>query len=255
MTDSKTSVIPLAVTLGDPAGIGPEVALRAATRPGAPRCVLLGERATALRARDLVAPGLDIVEVSNPVTEVPEASPTGAPTTSTTMTLALGDALAMALMERHDFTAEQFKTFHPGGKLGTQLMVVAELMHAQSELPLIAAGAPMHDVLLTMTSKSFGAAGVVDEQGGLLGIITDGDLRRHMEPRDGRTLIDHNATEVMTPGPKTIRQGALVAEALGFMNDRNITCLFVVADGDETKAAPKPVGILHIHDCLRAGFV
>lgn len=178
-----------------------------------------------------------------------------APTTSTTMTLALGDALAMALMERHDFTAEQFKTFHPGGKLGTQLMVVAELMHAASELPLIPAGAPMHDVLLTMTSKSFGAAGVVDEQGGLLGIITDGDLRRHLEPRDGRTLIDHNATEVMTPGPKTIRQGALVAEALGFMNDRNITCLFVVADGDETKPAPKPVGILHIHDCLRAGFV
>jgi len=178
-----------------------------------------------------------------------------APTTSTTMTLALGDALAMALMERRQFTAEQFKTFHPGGKLGTQLMVVAELMHGASELPLVDENAPMHDVLITMTSKSFGAAGVTNDKGELIGIITDGDLRRHMEPKDGRTIIDHSAAEVMTPAPKTIRKGALVAEALGFMNDRNITCLFVVADGDEIKKAAVPVGILHIHDCLRAGFV
>ena len=178
-----------------------------------------------------------------------------APTTSTTMTLALGDALAMALMERRQFTAEQFKTFHPGGKLGHQLMIVAELMHGADDLPLVAETAPMHDVLLTMTSKSFGAAGVTGADGGLVGIITDGDLRRHMDPQNGKTIVDLTAAEVMTPAPKTIRAGALVAEALGFMNDRNITCLFVVADGNESKPSPAPVGILHIHDCLRAGFV
>lgn len=174
---------------------------------------------------------------------VPEGSPVGAPTTSTTMMLAYGDALAMALLEKRGFTKEDFGVYHPGGKLGTQFIRVSDLMHGVKELPLVAVGDDMKQVLLTMTAKHFGCAGVV-EDGQLIGIITDGDLRRHM---DG-DLMQQGAARVMTKNPVTITPSMLASEALGIMNTRSITCLFVLEDG-------KPVGILHIHDCLRAGIL
>ena len=171
-----------------------------------------------------------------------EACGTGiVPTTSTTMTLALGDALAVALMEHRRFTPEHFRNFHPGGKLGARLARVADLMHA--DMPLVAEDAPMAETLLTISAKGFGVTGVVDGDGALVGIITDGDLRRHM---DG--LLTHTAAEVMTRAPRTIAPGALAEAALAQMQDRKITCLFAVDDG-------RPQGILHIHDCLRAGMV
>jgi arabinose-5-phosphate isomerase len=177
---------------------------------------------------------------------LPEACGIGVvPTTSTTMTLALGDAIAIALMRGRGFTAADFRAFHPGGKLGARLARVRDLMHGASELPLVTLDAPMSDTLLTITGAGFGVVGVVDEDGGLAGIVTDGDLRRHMSG-----LLDHRAGEVMTPRPRTIRPDALAAEALAHMNAGKITCLFVV---DEEDAARRPLGILHIHDCLRAG--
>jgi arabinose-5-phosphate isomerase len=182
----------------------------------------------------------------------PEACPMGlAPTTSTTMTLALGDALAVALMKRRGFTPEDYRALHPGGSLGRKLVRVADIMHSGRELPLVAAGAPMSEVLLEMTSKRFGCAGVVDVNGCLLGVITDGDLRRHMQG----DLLSSTASEVMTTHPRLIRAGALGAEALRLMNQHNIpvTCLFVVSDEEASAPNPRPVGIVHVHDCLRAG--
>ncbi|SPF81802.1 KpsF/GutQ family sugar-phosphate isomerase [Pseudoprimorskyibacter insulae] len=164
-----------------------------------------------------------------------------APTTSTTMTLALGDALAVCLMAQRGFAPEDFHVFHPGGKLGAQMMRVTDLMHKGEALPLVAANAPMSDVLLTMTSKGFGMAGVLSD-GRLSGVISDGDLRRHM---DG--LMDRKAHQIATANPVTISQDSLAAQALAVMNQRKIGALFVV---DDTGA---PVGILHLHDCLRAG--
>ncbi len=175
--------------------------------------------------------------------EVPEASPTGAPTTSSTMMLAYGDALAIALLNKRGFTKEDFGKFHPGGKLGQALLRVESLMHAAEELPLVAKDRPLSDVLLTMTSKHFGCAGVVD-QNRLIGIITDGDLRRHMSSN----LLEATAERIMSPDPVTVSPQALAGEALGIMNQKNITCLFVV-DADSN-----PIGILHIHDLLRAGI-
>ena len=173
----------------------------------------------------------------------PEACAIGmAPTTSTTMTLALGDALAVAIMEKRGFKPTDFKTFHPGGKLGAQLLRVDQLMHEGDALPLIGELTPMSDALLEMTAKSFGVVGVTDANGKLAGIITDGDLRRNMTG-----LMDKTDKQVMHVGPRTIRPEALAAEALGIMNDKKITCLFAV---DESNA---PVGLIHIHDCLRAG--
>ena len=173
-----------------------------------------------------------------------EACPMGlAPTTSTTMTLALGDALAVALLERKGFSASDFGVLHPGGRLGRMLLKVADIMHEGQEVPLIGAEASMAEVLVLMTAKSFGVAGILDAEGRLCGIITDGDLRRHMGPG----LLSLSAREVMTQHPRTIRADALAAEALGLMNQRKITSLFVLEDG-------RPVGILHIHDCLRAGI-
>jgi len=173
-----------------------------------------------------------------------EASPVSAPTTSTTMMMALGDALAMALMMRRGFTHEDFSIYHPGGKLGKAFIRVSELMHSDGELPLVTTENTMQHVLLTMTAKRFGCAGVVDANGHLAGVVTDGDLRRNMQP----SLLSRRASEVMTADPLTIRPQALAAEALGIMNEKSITSLFVV----EYK---KPVGIIHIHDCLRAGVV
>jgi arabinose-5-phosphate isomerase len=176
--------------------------------------------------------------------EAAEACPMRlAPTTSTTMTLALGDALSVALLERKGFSASDFGMLHPGGRLGRMLMKVADIMHGREEVPLISEGAAMAEVLVLMTAKSFGVAGIVDAAGSLVGIITDGDLRRHMGP----DLLSLAAREVMTPHPRTIRPDALAAEALGVMNQRKITSLFVVEE-------ERPIGILHIHDCLRAGI-
>jgi arabinose-5-phosphate isomerase len=175
----------------------------------------------------------------------PEACETGVvPTTSTTMTLALGDALAVALMEHRRFTPEQFRVFHPGGKLGARLARVGDLMHG--DLPLVGLDTPMPEALLEISRKGFGVVGVTAADGSLAGIITDGDLRRHMEG-----LLSHRAGEVMTPDPRTIGPEALAEKAVAVMNDRKITCLFVV-DPEGSRAA---VGILHIHDCLRAGVV
>ncbi len=175
---------------------------------------------------------------------VAEACPMGlAPTTSTTVMLAMGDALAVALLERRGFTSEDFQVLHPGGKLGRSLLRVDDLMHTGDELPLTGPDTVMSDVILTMTNKRFGCVGVVDADGRLTGIVTDGDLRRHM----AGGLLDSTAGAVMTETPKTIRLGALASEALGTMNSNSITTLFVVDGG-------VPVGILHIHDCLRAGI-
>jgi arabinose-5-phosphate isomerase len=174
----------------------------------------------------------------------PEACPMGlAPTTSTTMMLALGDALAIALLERKGFSSADFQLFHPGGKLGRRLLRVGDIMHAGDAVPLVAPEAPMSEAILVMTAKSFGCVGVRGADGCLIGVITDGDLRRHMD--DG--LLARNVGEVMHREPKTITAAHLAAEALGVMNRFAITALFVVDD------AGRPAGFLHMHDCLRAG--
>ena len=174
-----------------------------------------------------------------------EACPNGlAPTTSTTMQLALGDALAIALLERQGFTASDFRIFHPGGKLGAMLRHVREIMHTGDALPLAAQSTPMSQALITMSEKSLGCIGITDEAGALAGIITDGDLRRHM----GENLLTKTAGEVMTPSPKSIPPSMLASEALNILNDKKITSLFVVENG-------KPVGLVHIHDFLRAGVM
>lgn len=179
--------------------------------------------------------------------QAPEACPVGlAPTTSTTLAIALGDALAVALMERREFTAEHFGMFHPGGKLGAQLIKVRDLMHSGSELPLVREDTSMREVLLVMTQKGFGIAGVVNEAGELTGVISDGDLRRKMEG-----LLERRAGEVASRNPRTIRPDALASEALKIMNDRErpVLCIFVCPEGRDA-----PLGILHVHDCLRAGL-
>ena len=176
---------------------------------------------------------------------VGEACPHGlAPTTSTTMMLALGDALAVALLERRGFSATDFHALHPGGQLGRQLRRVAELMHRGEALPLVAIGSTMNEAILVMTAKRLGCVGVVDATGHLAGMITDGDLRRNMAP----DLLDRRVETVMTSRPRKIRPQATLAEAIGMMTtpERPITSLFVV-EGD------RPVGLLHMHDCLRAG--
>ncbi|MDP5367006.1 MAG: KpsF/GutQ family sugar-phosphate isomerase [Paracoccaceae bacterium] len=175
-----------------------------------------------------------------------EACGTGVvPTTSTTMTLALGDALAVALMEYRQFQPEDFRNFHPGGKLGAQLSRVRDLMHAGDALPLVSGTAPMGDTLLEISRKGFGVVGVTDAEGLLTGIITDGDLRRHMEG-----LLSLSAGDVMTRSPRTIAPDALAEAAVGVMNERKITCLFVVDPAQPGQA----IGLLHIHDCLRVGL-
>ena len=175
---------------------------------------------------------------------IAEACPMGlAPTTSSTAMLALGDALAIALLDRRGFTAEDFQVLHPGGKLGQNLLRVGDLMHGGDDLPLIAAQGRVSEALLLMSTNGFGCAGVIDAAGDLIGVITDGDLRRHMSD----TLLGLSCGEIMTANPKTIRAQALASEALGLMNATKITSLFVAQER-------RPVGILHIHDCLRAGL-
>ncbi|MGR3761189.1 KpsF/GutQ family sugar-phosphate isomerase [Roseobacteraceae bacterium NS-SX3] len=167
------------------------------------------------------------------------------PSISTTLTLAMGDALAIAIMKYRDFRPENFRDFHPGGKLGAQLSKVRDLMHAGDALPLVSEDTPMPDALIEISQKGFGVVGVTGSDGRLKGIITDGDLRRHM---DG--LLQNSAAAVMTENPTTIAPGALAEEAVAIMNQRKITCLFVVDPENGRKAE----GLLHIHDCLRAGL-
>ena len=173
-----------------------------------------------------------------------EACPMGlAPTTSTTMMMTLGDALALALLERKGFSSADFHVFHPGGRLGRRLLRVRDIMHRDEEIPLASPGARMSDAILVMTAKSFGCVGVCDAEHRLLGVITDGDLRRHM----GDALLNQAVETVMNSNPKTIAPAALAADGLGLMNRFTITSLFVI-DNDG-----RPIGFLHMHDCLRAG--
>jgi arabinose-5-phosphate isomerase len=175
-----------------------------------------------------------------------EACGTGiVPTNSTTMMLALGDAIAIALMESRSFTPENFRDFHPGGRLGARLSKVRDLMHTGEAIPLVGEQTPMSDVLLTISQKGFGVAGVLDGEGRLAGVITDGDLRRHM-----LGLLDHVAGDVMTRNPRSVGPDILAEEAVAQMTGR-VTCLFVVDPAGSGNVA----GILHIHDCLRAGIV
>ncbi|MCK6452185.1 MAG: KpsF/GutQ family sugar-phosphate isomerase [Alphaproteobacteria bacterium] len=187
----------------------------------------------------------DAADVALVLPAMPEACPMGlAPTTSTTSMLALGDALAVAMLERKGFSPDHFHVLHPGGKLGRQFLRVQDLMHTGDAMPLAALGTAMADAILVMTEKRLGCLGVVDGAGLLVGIITDGDLRRHMADN----LLAQKVERIMTPRPKTIRRTAMAAEAVGFMtrSQHPFTALWVVEDG-------RPVGIIHIHDCLRAG--
>ncbi|PPR75662.1 MAG: Arabinose 5-phosphate isomerase KdsD [Alphaproteobacteria bacterium MarineAlpha3_Bin4] len=185
----------------------------------------------------------DAASVSLVLPDAPEACPMGlAPTTSTTLLLALGDAIAVALLERKGFSPADFRVLHPGGKLGRRLLKVADLMHSGDELPLVSGDMKMDQTLLVMTAKRLGCVGVVDGDGRLEGVITDGDLRRHMSSK----LLELSASDVMTGGAKTIGSDTLASEALGLMNTAAITNLFVVEN-------TKLLGVIHIHDCLRAG--
>lgn len=173
-----------------------------------------------------------------------EACPMGlAPTTSTTMMMTLGDALALALLERRGFSSADFQRFHPGGRLGRRLLRVRDIMHDEGEVPLVSPASRMSEAILVMTAKSFGCVGVCETDGGLIGVITDGDLRRHM----GDSLLAQTVEAVMHRNPKTVAAATLAADALGLMNRFAITSLFVV---DESS---RPVGFLHMHDCLHAG--
>ncbi len=172
-----------------------------------------------------------------------EACPHGlAPTTSTLMQLALGDCLAIALLESKGFSAGDFKVLHPGGQLGASLKFVSDIMHDASELPLAVKDTPMSEALVTMTEKAMGCLGILDDQGRLAGIITDGDLRRHMGPE----LLAARTGDIMTENPKTVAPDTLASTALEVINSKSITALFVVEDD-------KPVGLVHVHDLLRSG--
>jgi arabinose-5-phosphate isomerase len=187
-----------------------------------------------------------LAKQSDVVLELPrarEACPHGlAPTTSTTMQLAVGDCLAIALLESKGFTASDFKVFHPGGSLGASLKFVADVMHKGDEMPLVGEESIMADAIVTMTAKSFGCLGVVDAKGRLVGMITDGDLRRHMGPE----LLKARVADIMTRKPNTLPPDILASAALEQINSLKRTQMFVVDKG-------KPVGVVHVHDLLRAG--
>jgi arabinose-5-phosphate isomerase len=165
-----------------------------------------------------------------------------APTTSTLMQHALGDALAIALLESRGFTALDFRVFHPGGRLGAMLKFVRDMMHTGAAIPLAAVGTRMSEAVVVMSAKGFGCVGITDPDGQLIGIVTDGDLRRHMRS----DLLDARVETVMTHNPKTVRPDQLASEALEILNSSKITALMVAEAG-------KPVGIVHFHDLLRAG--
>jgi arabinose-5-phosphate isomerase len=185
----------------------------------------------------------DAADVALILPESEEACPMGlTPTTSTTVMLALGDAISVALLERKGFSPDEFHVLHPGGKLGQRLIKISDIMHKGEEIPLTGPDTLMADALIKMSAKSFGCVGVIGSDGALLGVITDGDLRRHMNPE----LVGRKASEVMTKDALSINPEMLASVALGIMNVRAITNIFVTKDD-------RPVGILHIHDCLRAG--
>ncbi len=195
----------------------------------------------------------NLADVALILPNIPEATNIKAPTTSTSMMLALGDALAIALMEAKGFSNQDYGIFHPGGKLGAEFIKVKDLMRKGGDLPLVEVSATVKQVLLQMTSKHLGCTGVVksflpskheSEQNKLVGIITDGDLRRHIS----KDFMDLNASQLMTKNPKTVNQDMLAVEAVALMSDKKITNLFVVKN-------EQIIGILHIHDCLRAGVV
>ncbi len=206
-----------------------------AKRFAIPLLAITARRDSALgRAADVVLLLPEVAEAAGAV---------DAPTTSTTLQMALGAALAVALLERRGFGHSEFRLYHPGGTLGAALRTVGELMHGPGELPLVGPDAGMGEALLTMTERRFGCAAVVGGDGRIVGVITDGDLRRHM---DG--LMGHTAGEIMTAAPLAVVPSLLAAEALRLMNERRVTVLFAVEDG-------RPVGVLHVHDLLRAGVV
>ncbi len=176
--------------------------------------------------------------------EVKEANQINAPTTSTTMMLALGDALAVSLIDARGFSSEQFGNFHPGGKLGSAFLKVKELMRSELEIPLVNESQKMPEILLEMTSKHLGCTGVLNDSERLSGIITDGDLRRHISD----DFLNRSAAEVMTKNPMTTNQNSLAVEGVAIMNKKSITSLFVIDEVDSSV-----LGILHLHDCLRAG--
>jgi arabinose-5-phosphate isomerase len=191
-------------------------------------------------AKSALARASDIVLL---LPRVREACPHGlAPTTSTLLQLVLGDALAIALLEARGFTADHFHTFHPGGKLGASLLKVGEIMHSGERLPLARSGAGMREAILEISRKGFGCVGIVDAEGRLSGIITDGDLRRHVEG----DLLSMTVDQVMTREPKTVARDTLAATALQVVNSSAITALIVTEGG-------KPIGIVHMHDLLRIG--
>jgi arabinose-5-phosphate isomerase len=185
----------------------------------------------------------DSADVALVLPQAREACPHNlAPTTSSLMQLAIGDALAIALLESRGFTALDFRDLHPGGRLGALLKFVRDVMHSGNSLPIVAAGTRMSDAIVEMTTKGFGSVGIVDAQGHLAGIITDGDLRRHMQP----TLLQQTVEDVMTCAPLTISSDQLASEALELLNSQKKTVLFVVD-------AKRPVGLVHMHDLLRIG--
>ena len=192
-----------------------------------------GERSTLAREADVVLR----------LPKAQEACPHGlAPTTSTMMQLAIGDALAVALLEARGFTARDYHQFHPGGRLGASLSHIGQIMHRGERVPLVKSGVLMRDAIIEISSKGFGCVGIVDTEGLLIGIVTDGDLRRHL----GKDLLSMTVDSVMTKNPKTIPSDMLVAKALDLANSSNITALMIVADG-------RPIGIVHLHDLLRVG--
>jgi arabinose-5-phosphate isomerase len=206
------------------------------TRFGIPVIAMTADRESTLAAA---------ADVALTLPKAREACPHNlAPTTSSLMMLALGDALAIALLEGRGFTSTDFSVLHPGGKLGAMLKYTRDLMHIGETVPLKPSGTKMSDALVEMTSKGFGCVGIVDGRGLIVGIVTDGDLRRHMDM--GPDLMAATVDEVMTRNPKTISRDTLAGEALELLNSSKITAL-IVTD------ANKPVGIVHLHDLLRAG--
>lgn len=192
-----------------------------------------GEKSTLAREADVVLR----------LPKAVEACPHGlAPTTSTMMQLAIGDALAIALLEARGFTAGDFHQFHPGGKLGAALTHVGEIMHKGERIPLVPSGTQMREAIIEISSKGFGCVGITKLDGRLAGIITDGDLRRHI----GNDLLPMPVDDLMTKNPKTASADTLVAKALDLVNAAKITALMIVEDG-------RPVGIVHLHDLLRVG--
>ncbi|MEL6978387.1 MAG: KpsF/GutQ family sugar-phosphate isomerase [Pseudomonadota bacterium] len=194
------------------------------------------------RPKSMLGAAARILLATPPAAEA--CAETRAPTTSTTMQMALGDALAVAVLEARGFSASDFKRFHPGGSLGAALAKVGDVMHQREETPLVARDVAMSDALLEMSAKGFGCVGVIDREGALVGIVTDGDLRRHMGPG----LLELPVDKVMTPGPRVVAPETLAGEALRGMTaaERRVTVMFVVEDR-------VPVGLVHLHDLLRIG--